>query len=274
LTASAFNTILEVDMPFEKRFYYLIKFQYLGYRFHGWQKQPNLKTLHLMVDRTLKYVLENKTFKTLVAGRTDAMVSANETAFELFLKHKLDNPKEFLEWFNYNLPQDIRALRIEEVDETFNIIQHSKLKEYLYLFAYGSKFHPFCAPILTTILDDLNIELMTKGAQLFEGTHNFKNYCYKASENGLYRRTIAHCRIEKNTIYTASFFPDESYVLCVRGKGFGRNQIRLMMGTLIRLGKGEIDLDYIRHSLQNNVESHQNYIAPASGLILNKIDFK
>lgn len=261
-------------MPFEKRFYYLIKLQYLGYRFHGWQKQPNLKTLHFMVDRTLKYIFEDKRFKTLIAGRTDAKVSANETAFELFTFHEIEDETHFLNWFNYNLPQDIRALSISQVDENFNIIQHPKTKEYLYLFAFGGKFHPFCAPILSTIQDDLDIDVMKKGAKLFEGTHNFKNYCYKATDNGLYKRTIETCQIEENSTFTASFFPQTTYLLRVIGEGFGRNQIRLIMGTLIRLGKHEVDLDYISHSLQPDVRSHQNYIAPASGLILNRIDFK
>ena len=53
--------------------YYLIEIQFLGYRFHGWQKQPKLKTVHLMIDRTINYVLENNKFKTLGTGRTDAM---------------------------------------------------------------------------------------------------------------------------------------------------------------------------------------------------------
>ena len=64
--------------------YYLIEIQFLGYRYHGWQKQPNLKTVHLMIDRTINYILENNKFKSLGAGRTDAMVSAPQTAFELF----------------------------------------------------------------------------------------------------------------------------------------------------------------------------------------------
>lgn len=261
-------------MAFEKRYYYLIKLQYLGYRFHGWQKQPNLKTLHLMVDRTLKYVFEDKRFKTLIAGRTDAMVSANETAFELFTYHKIDDESEFLSGFNHNLPQDIRALAIKEVDASFNIIQHPKTKEYIYLFAFGGKFHPFCAPILTTILDDLDINLMMEGAKLFEGRHNFKNYCYKATDKGVYNRTIDYCTISQNTLFTANFFPKNSFMLSVRGQGFGRHQIRLMMGTLIRLGKCEVDLEFIKHSLKEDVVSHQSYIAPASGLILNKIDFQ
>lgn len=258
----------------QKKYFYVFTIQYLGYRFHGWQKQPNLKTLHLMVDRTFKYVLKDAPFKTLVSGRTDAMVSANETAFELFLESPIENPDEFLNWFNYNLPQDIRALAIREVDETFNIIQHPKLKEYIYLFAFGGKFHPFCAPILTTILDDLDVDLMSQGAKLFEGTHNFKNYCYKATDNGFYNRTINVCELVENDLFTANFFPDHTYMLRVKGKGFGRNQIRLMMGTLIKLGKGEVSLDFIRESLKEGVVSHQDYIAPASGLILNKIDFE
>ena len=45
-------------MAFNKKYFYLITIQYLGYRFHGWQKQPNVKTLHLMVDRTLNFILE------------------------------------------------------------------------------------------------------------------------------------------------------------------------------------------------------------------------
>ncbi|TBV26670.1 tRNA pseudouridine(38-40) synthase TruA [Meridianimaribacter sp. CL38] len=259
---------------FDKRYYYLIKIQYLGYRFHGWQKQPNLKTLHLMVDRTFNYILEGKYFKTLVAGRTDAMVSANETAIELFLKHEIDDKDYFLKWFNYNLPQDVRALSIEEVDKEFNIIQHPKVKEYIYLFAHGEKCHPFCAPILTTILDELDIDVMIKGAKLFQGEHNFKSYCYKATGNGLYTRTIESCELIENKEYTASFFPKNTYMLRVRGEGFGRNQIRLMMGALIKLGKGEMTLDDISASLQEDSDIAIDYIAPASGLILNKTLFK
>ena len=101
---------------FQKRYYYLVKFQFLGYRFHGWQKQPNTKTLHLMIDRTLKYVLKDRYFKTLAASRTDAMVSAQEAAFELFLRdHPLEDIDQFMVAFNANLPQDIRALSIVQV---------------------------------------------------------------------------------------------------------------------------------------------------------------
>jgi len=258
----------------QKKHFYLVKIQYLGYRFHGWQKQPNLKTLHFMIDKTLRFVLDGKPFKTLASGRTDAMVSAQEMAFELFLEEELGNEIEFMKLFNYNLPQDIRALSIKEVDKKFNIINHSKQKEYLYIFAFGDKFHPFCAPIMTTFLDHLDIDLMKQGARLFEGTHNFKSYSFRPTDNGEYVRTIDSCEIIENKLISASFFPEISYIFRVVGKGFMRNQIRLMIGILVSLGKGEVSLEFIRETLKLESEIKLEYIAPPSGLMVNKVDFE
>ncbi|RED45313.1 tRNA pseudouridine(38-40) synthase [Winogradskyella eximia] len=260
---------------FDKRYYYLIKIQYLGYRFHGWQKQPDVKTVHLMIDRTLKYIFQDTRFKTLGAGRTDAMVSANEAALELFIYNEpIEDFDAFLDVFNHNLPQDIRALSIEEVDKTFNIIQDSKLKEYHYVFSEGQKNHPFCAPILTTILEPLDVDLMKQGAKLFEGSHNFKTYCYRATDRGEYNRTIVSSEIVDNDIYLANFFPEKTYVFKVVGKGFMRNQIRLMFGCLIKLGRGEVTLDYIKDTLKKESTEVMDYIAPASGLILHSVNFE
>jgi tRNA pseudouridine38-40 synthase len=253
--------------------YYLIHIQFLGYRFHGWQKQPNLKTVHLMIDRTINYVFDgDNKFKTLGTGRTDAMVSATDTAFELFTDKPLINLIEFQDLINKNFPQDIRALSIEKVSKEFNIINSPKLKEYKYLFSEGIKNHPFCAPFITTFLDDLDINIMKDGAKLFEGKHNLKSYCYKPNDNGLFEREINYCRISTNETLKASFFPKISYELTVVGKGFMRNQIRLMMGVLVELGRGEVDLKYIEDSLIE-YNPRINYIAPASGLRLNKVTF-
>jgi tRNA pseudouridine38-40 synthase len=226
-----------------------------------------------MIDRTLKYILDKTKFKTLASGRTDAMVSAQEAAFELFIEEPVKDFTLFLSDFNLNLPQDIRALTMKEVDASFNIIQSSKTKEYLYLFSEGSKNHPFCAPIMSTILEPLDIGIMKKGAKLFQGKHNFKSYCYKPTDNGTYNREIILCELVNNDLFTASFFPEKSYILRVQGRGFMRNQIRLIMGGLIKLGRGEVTLEYIRTSLLPESKEVMDYIAPASGLILNKIEF-
>jgi tRNA pseudouridine38-40 synthase len=82
------------------------------------------------------------------------------------------------------------------------------------------------------------------------------------------------CELIENKVFKANFFPDKTYMLRVRGKGFGRNQIRLMMGALIKLGKEEITLKDIENSLKPENTEVMDYIAPASGLILNKIEFE
>ena len=59
--------------------------QFLGFRFSGWKKQTNAKTLHDMVDKTLSFVFENTHYKTIGIGRTDAKVSANTYYIQLFV---------------------------------------------------------------------------------------------------------------------------------------------------------------------------------------------
>ncbi len=261
-------------MAAKYNFFYLIHFQYLGFRYHGWFKQPDVKTVQLMVEKTLRYVLGDIKFKVMGSSRTDAMVSANHSTFELFLYEKPDSLNELLQDLNSNVPPDIRFLDIEEVDGTFNIIQNPKIKEYIYLFSHGQKPHPFAAPLMAFILPELDIPLMQKGALMFQGTHNFRSYCTKPSPNTKLIRTIDFSQIEPNTLWTASFFPEESFIYIVRGKGFMRNQIRLMMGQLIKLGSGNLSLTELEESLHGNREEHLNEIAHASGLILNKIDFE
>lgn len=256
----------------KSKHYYLVHLQYCGYRFHGWAKQPNVKTVHEMVDRTIRFVLGEVRFKTLGSSRTDALVSANHMVFELFLDEPI-NTSDFLTEFNKYIPADIKAVNIESTNGTFNIIQSPKAKEYVYLFAFGKKHHPFAAPLMALFTFDMDIELMQKGAKLFEGTHCFKRYCTKPSPTVDFNRTIELSEIKINEEYSASFFPDESFAYHIHSKGFMRHQIRLMMGQLIRLGKGEITLVQIEESLSNPNNGHFDYIAPASGLILNKINF-
>lgn len=225
-----------------------------------------------MVEKTLNYILGHATFKTLSASRTDAMVSAGSSAFELFMREPIDQAN-LLSELNVNLPPDIRALEIHEVNKDFNIIQHAKEKEYLYLFSFGQKKHPFCAPFMTNVAGTLNVELMAEGAGLFEGSHNFRQYCYKPRELTQFVREVLVSEIKENTIHTASFFPEQSYVYRVRGKGFMRHQVRLMVGALFQLGKGSIGLKDIEASLQAKENNIQTDIAPSSGLMLNSVEF-
>ena len=256
----------------QKKYYYLVRFQYLGFRYHGWQRQPKVKTVQLMVEKTLNFVLQHTDFKVLAASRTDMMVSANEAAFELFVKEPLD--RVYLqEKLNVSLPSDLRILSIEEVSSSFNILQDSKQKEYLYLFSSGEKIHPFCAPFMQGYKEQLDIALMQQGAKIFEGKHNFQRYAYKPSESTNFVREITLSEVVANDVYTANFFPKESYIFRVKGSGFMRYQVRLMMGVLYQLGVGLVDLSFVQDTLENPSSETLKELAPASGLQLYTIDF-
>ena len=253
---------------------YIVAIQFLGFRFHGWQKQTNAKTLHDMVDKSLSFVFNHFNYKTLGAGRTDAKVSANHYIFQLFINESIEN-EAFIKNLNSNLPSDFKALSITPVTTNFNIIQHPKVKEYLYFFSFGEKNHPFTAPLITGIDEALNIDLMKKGAKLFEGEHHFHKYCTQPSAQTIFKRTIDCCEILENDIYTANFFPKQSYYLRVKGSGFLRYQIRLMMHALFDLGKENVSLKQIEQSLkEDNDKKPLKGIAPASGLQLYAITLK
>ncbi|WP_041633203.1 tRNA pseudouridine(38-40) synthase TruA [Maribacter sp. HTCC2170] len=256
----------------KQRFYYVIKLQYLGFRFSGWQKQPGQKTVEGMITKTLKFILPNSEFKILSAGRTDSKVSALDAAFELFINEPLTDFEAFIGLFNKNLPSDIRVMSIKEVNEDFNIIQDPKVKEYVYLFSYGSKNHPYSSPFITNVLDELDLELMKKAASLYVGTHDLSVYTVKAQNNAHKKRTITSCEIIENKILQANFFPEKSYAFRVEGPGFMRYQIRMMMGALIQLGKGELLFADIENSLSNPESIELTYVAPGSGLLLNRLD--
>jgi tRNA pseudouridine38-40 synthase len=254
------------------KYYYLIQIQYLGFRYHGWLKQPGLKTIESMVDKTLGFILGPVEYKILGTSRTDSKVSANHSAFELFTNTPLDTDP-FLRQLNLNLPNDIRALKISAVDKSFNIINTPRTKEYLYLFSFGEKLHPFSAPLISSFQDHLDIELMKQGAKLFSGVHDFRRYCTKPKPETQFQREIFVSQIEENRAFSASFFPEQSYAYRIESKGFMRNQVRLIMGQLLSLGRGEISLEDIEDSLTGKDNNPLRHIAPSSGLVLNKIEF-
>lgn len=226
-----------------------------------------------MIERTLRFILDGSKFRILGASRTDTMVSAEQTWFELFLEEDID-PASFLTKLNENLPADIKALSATPVTKEFNVIHHNKTKEYVYLFTYGGeKMHPFAAPHITHFKENLDLELMSQAAKLFEGTHNFQAFAYRPAEKAQFERNIEHCEIIPNTFLTANFFPKTSWALHVKGSGFMRNQIRIMMKALVLVGLHELTLSEISNALKSGGDMIASP-APASGLLLKGSEFK
>lgn len=255
-----------------KKFNYVIQIQFLGFRYSGWQKQPNAKTVQGMIDKTFFCIFEHNNFKTLGTGRTDSKVSANQYPFQLLISEELNTDQLFKD-LDKNLPPDIKVLSVKTAEPDFSVISQSKTKQYQYTFTWGETPHPFCAPFMANFDGTLDIKKMQEGAQLFKGVHNFKNYCYKPNENTQFVRTISSSLIKQNTSYQASFFPKQFWVFEVEGSGFLRHQVRLMMGALIRLGQGQLSIEDIAKSLDGSTNQRETLIVPSSGLLLNKVIF-
>jgi len=253
-------------------YFYLIHIEFLGFRYHGWQKQTNLKTVHGMIDKTFDFIFKHTNYRTLGCGRTDAKVSADDYALELFTHEELI-PEQLLKRLNFNLPADIRAKSIRQVSAAFNIIQSARTKEYHYYFSSGEKFHPYNAPFICYFGKQLNIEKMQEAVKLFEGTHHFKRYVSKPSSNTMLEREILSATIEPNTKFTGQFTPKKTFVFKVKAKGFMRYQVRLMMGALVEVGRGTWSIDDLKNTLIDYNGPQIKYVAPASGLVLHKVEF-
>jgi tRNA pseudouridine38-40 synthase len=254
------------------KFFYLIRIEFLGFRYHGWQVQPNQKTVEGMINKTFPFVLNHENFKVIGCGRTDAKVSAEDFVFELFINEQLDEVA-FMESFNSNLPFDIRAKSIEQTTAEFNIIQHPKTKEYHYNFSFGEKTHPFNAPFIINIDEELNLELMKQAAELYKGIHNFKRYTTKDKEYSSFEREIIKSTIESNNTFQGAFFPSTVYTYKIKSKGFLTYQVRMMMAAILEVGKGHLSLEDIKETLLNPTGETINTIAPSSGLVLHKVNF-
>ncbi|QSE97832.1 tRNA pseudouridine(38-40) synthase TruA [Fulvivirga lutea] len=250
--------------PFLSKHFYLLRFQFLGFRYHGWQKQPGLKTVQGMIERTTRFVLgEDVKFKTLGASRTDAMVSARDFPMELFTYQELST--NFLEELNKNLPADIHALSIDQVNSKFNVIKDVSSKEYHYQFTFNTTKNPFDAHLVTYVHQTLDIDLMKSAAELFLGEHNFAGFCYPYEQVDKIR-TIHSCKID---------FDEERglYIFKVISKGFMRYQVRLMIGVLFDIGREKLETSVLSEALKPGSSIKFDNRAPASGLILHRVNY-
>jgi tRNA pseudouridine38-40 synthase len=252
--------------------FYLVRIEFLGFRYCGWQTQPGVKTVEEMINKTFKFIFKHDGFKVLGSGRTDAKVSADDFAFELFLNETIDIPT-ILKDLNHNLPFDIRVKTMEEVDAKFNIIQNPKIKEYHYYFSYGDKSHPFNASHIINIEQELDIPKMQEAVKVYEGTHNFKRFACKPTEHTIFDREIISASIEKNTRYLGDHVPENAYVFKVKSKGFLRYQVRLMMAALFDVGSGVYSISDLKNILIEYDKEPMKHNAPSSGLNLHKINF-
>jgi len=251
---------------------YLFWIQYLGFRYHGWQKQPNLKTIQGRLERVIRYVLGHENFSILSAGRTDSGVSCEKGAFELFNIDPVDIDI-FIDDLNLNLPDDIRIISGQKVDSKFNIIQDVQGKEYRYYFTVGDKPHPFIASNIVWLYGQLDINLMKDAAKIFKGEHDFQRFCTKGKNTENYIRNIFDAEIEETDRFIGGYYPTKIYCFKVKGSGFLMHQVRMMVGALFQIGQGNLEVGDIKEALVSQDDKPLAGKAPAHGLVLHEVIF-
>ncbi|MEL6536949.1 MAG: tRNA pseudouridine(38-40) synthase TruA [Bacteroidota bacterium] len=245
--------------------------EYLGYGYHGWQSQPQVKTVQGTLERVLRYVTGHERVRTLAAGRTDAGVSADAMPVQLILDQPVDTDA-MLAKLNEHLPTDIRVIFWDKAPKGFNILEAVDWKMYSYRFSLRNLVSPSAAPFLAGVPGPLDTPRMEECAQLFEGTHDFRVYGYQVDQDTETQRTLRLSKLEYH------FVPDEDlprhWELRVMSRGFMRHQVRLMAGAIIACGQGELSLDEVKQSLEKPEEANHYYLAPAPGLRLVMVKYK
>lgn len=231
---------------------------YDGSRFSGYQSQPKDRTVQQEVERALWKIHKKTPVKTHASGRTDAGVHAMGQI--IHFDTPIEMPAErWARALNGVLPDDISVKRTEEVPETFHARYSVTGKEYryrIYRTAYRDPFrtvHAYHYPY------PLDVERMKRAAAHLLGEHDFTSFCSTKTDKENKVRTV-----------TDISFLEQGDDLEIRfaGTGFLYNMVRIMTGTLIKVGNGRLEPDEVAHILAARDRNRAAQTAPAEGLYL------
>lgn len=257
-------------------YFYLLEISFLGFKYHGYAIQPSHKTIQGQLEKTIRFVLGKQVpFKTLGCSRTDARVSAKRFYTELFLETPITDEVAFLEQMQQNLPQDIQLHSLKKIDANFNVINDVKFKTYSYTFIASKNYNVFNAPFLMHFRETLDMNKMQNAAKLFEGEHNFELFQKGKNEQSKFIRHIDFCEIVE---ISDSNFPakcdEKVYRMTVKSKGFFRYQIRMMMGFLVEIGRGERSLKELEATLSGEaIEKPLHFAVAGQALCLENVSY-
>lgn len=241
---------------------YKVTLAYNGNNYAGFQSQKNSVTIQDTIEKALNSIF-NDSIRIVMASRTDAGVHARGQIFHFDHEKEMDNYK-LKGAINALVPKDIHIIKVEKVSEKFHARYSVKNKTYEYLINIG-EYDVFLDGFAYQCFYKLDIDLMKEGARLFLGKHDFSSFNTTSyEEKADQRRTISEFKIiKKNNLLKIK----------VTGDGFLRNMVRIMVGTLIDLGRGKKSLDDIKQMLEVPNKSTRRYNIDGNGLYLVKIRY-
>jgi tRNA pseudouridine38-40 synthase len=274
---------------------------YDGTAFHGWQVQPDLRTIQGTLGATLRHVT-GETVLPQGSGRTDTGVHALGQVASFTLRAKIP-PANLLRALNRALPPSIRVLRAEHVPPEFHA-RHSALRKTYEYRIFPRVPHPpspmraepdrICPPILAPYVWDcpwhVDLTLANRAAGHILGTHDFTSFA--ATDPDLAARAAAEpdapCpepeRWEESpapsgkpatkTIHSSAF-TDESGLIVYRvtGSGFLHHMVRNLVGTFVDAASARIEPDSVPTILAARSRAAAGQTAPARGLFLVNVEY-
>lgn len=239
----------------------LMGVSYLGTNYAGWQKQDNALGIQELIEDALKEVC-NHNVEIFASGRTDAGVHAYEQCFNCEIN--FENVNKLPLALNSKLPNDIRVLWAKEVDKNFHARYSAHKKTYIYRVKVDSIESPFDEQTTTYITYNLDYNKMKTASEFLVGEHDFRAFCSSGTSVTDFVRTIYFLNIKQ----TQNLFEFE---IC--GSGFLYNMVRIIVGTLVDVGRGKISPVTISDILESKSRQGAGKTMPAKGLILKNVEY-
>ncbi len=236
---------------------------YDGTNYCGWQIQANGDTIEEELNKALTHLLGEE-IRVIGASRTDAGVHSLGNVCVFDTETQIP-PEKICFAVNMGLPEDIVVQESCEVDHDWHPRRRDSVKTYEYRILNRP------VPLPTMRLDtyfyygDLDIEAMRRAAGYFEGTHDFASFCSSGSAAESTVRTVYSCEIITD---------GDLITIRVSGSGFLYNMVRIMVGTLLLVGSGQLVPEDMARILEARDRTEAGPTAPAKGLTLIGISFE
>ena len=247
----------------------LLKIAYDGSGFHGWQRQPGLRTVQGELEEKLGFVLRVPV-QIEGASRTDAGVHA--LGQRATLRGDFGIPTDRIPVAVNNLLPDVRVISAEKKPEGFHARFDAVGKTYMYRFAVDPPGGIFLRDYFYLLANAPIIDNMSEAAKYIEGTHDFESFqAAGGTERESTVRTVFGIRILSGTETDPGGAVYETVGIEITGDGFLYNMVRIAAGTLLEAGYGKIAPKDIESIIEAKDRACAGPTAPPQGLYLKKV---
>ena len=242
---------------------YKLLLQYDGTDFHGWQIQDDLRTVQGELTRALS-LIDGRSVNVHGSGRTDAGVHAEGQVASVEIEREI-SPEKLRAAINGNIERDARVLSVETAAGDFHARYSALGKTYVYRVVNAPVISPFWWRYAHHDARPLDLERMAEAARVFCAKHDWTAFSAAQSDVEDRVRTVTQVEIDARH---DERLRERLLEIRVSADGFLRYMVRAMAGTLLAVGRGELDRDDIGEALETRVRPLAAATAPACGLTL------